>query len=427
MLWRPWQSSGWPLWYAALSDQPSSPLVVDQRGPINVRVLTALPVYDWVNEAAKQFNAEERELDGNPIQVEIVSMDGLSALGKFDRDEFGALPADVDLENLTPEQERALERFPTAWIPDSRYLPELANVAYKERLGRDVFLTDGEYRARPVAISLFAWGVYQSRAEVLKERFGDVDWQVIHDAAITRGGWPELGGLPEWGFFKLVVPNPRKNVGGLAAMVAAAGEYYDSAAIGTGEVTDPDFQQWLGELMGSTTDLSGGSAYTAEDFALFGYSAGDGGQLLESDLLNNMEGIQTRWGEPLDIFYPKYVTWFDFPFTTWIGPETTRSREERGAGVPALPAVAGGAGQSSCLRAAAGQLVRVGGPAGQPVHPLGGSGRRAHRVAHRGDAIPGPRRPAGAAALVRPERGPVRGYLWPTSVPLPAPGSLGRR
>ncbi|MCB0199181.1 MAG: substrate-binding domain-containing protein [Caldilineae bacterium] len=310
-----------------LSDQPSSPLVVEQRGPVNVRVLTALPVYDWINEAAKQFNAEGHELDGNPIQVEIISMDGLSALGKFDRDEFGALPPDVDLENLTPEQEQAMERFPTAWIPDSRYLPELANVAYKERLGRDVFLTDGEYRARPIAISLFAWGVYQSRAEVLQQMFGDVDWQVIHDAATARGGWPELGGLPEWGFFKLVVPNPRKNVGGLAAMVAAAGEYYDRAGIGTAEVTDPDFQQWLGELMGSTTDLSGGSAYTAEDFALFGYSAGDGGQLLESDLLNNMEGIQTRWGEPLEIFYPKYVTWFDFPFTTWIGPETSAAEK----------------------------------------------------------------------------------------------------
>ena len=310
-----------------LSDQPSSPLVVEQRGPVNVRVLTALPVYDWINEAAKQFNAEGHELDGNPIQVEIISMDGLSALGKFDRDEFGALPPDVDLENLTPEQEQAMERFPTAWIPDSRYLPELANVAYKERLGRDVFLTDGEYRARPIAISLFAWGVYQSRAEVLQQMFGDVDWQVIHDAATARGGWPELGGLPEWGFFKLVVPNPRKNVGGLAAMVAAAGEYYDKAGIGTAEVTDPDFQQWLGELMGSTTDLSGGSAYTAEDFALFGYSAGDGGQLLESDLLNNMEGIQTRWGEPLEIFYPKYVTWFDFPFTTWIGPETSAAEK----------------------------------------------------------------------------------------------------
>ena len=174
---------------------------------------------------------------------------------------------------------------------------------------------------------MFAWGVYQSRADALKQKFGDGDWKVINDAAITKGGWPELGGKPEWGFFKLVVPNPRKNVGGLAAMVAAAGEYFDKTNIGTGDVTDPGFQKWLGELVSSTTDLSGGSAYTAEDFALFGYSAGDGGQLLEADLLKNMEGIQTRWGEALQIFYPKYVTWFDFPFTIWMGPETTATEK----------------------------------------------------------------------------------------------------
>lgn len=304
-------------------NQAALPLVAEQKGPIQVRVLTALPVYDWVNDAAKQFNAEKHELDGNVIQIEVISMDGLAALGKFDRDEYGTLSADADLQALTDEQKLALQRFPTVWIPDSRYLPELANVAYKQRLGRDVFLTDGEYRARPIALSLFAWGLYQSRADALKSKVGEIDWNVIHDAATTKGGWPELGGKPEWGFFKLVVPNPRKNVGGLAAMVAAAGEYYDKTSIGTAEVTDPTFQQWLGELMSSTTDLSGGSAYTAEDFALFGYSAGDGGQLLEADLLKNMEGIQTRWGEALEIFYPKYVTWFDFPFTIWMGPETS--------------------------------------------------------------------------------------------------------
>lgn len=310
-----------------LGSQNSAPIASDQRGPITVRVVTALPVFDWVNEAAKQFNAEGHKLDGNPIQVEVIAMDGLAALGKFDRNEFGALPADADPQALSAEERKALERFPTVWIPDSRYLTELANVAYKERLGRDVFLTDGEYRARPIALSLFAWGVYQSRAQALLAKFGDINWRAIHDAAITKGGWPELGGDPAWGFFKLVVPNPRKNVGGLAAMVAAAGEYYDKTSITTADVTNPDFQRWLGELMASTTDLSGGSAYTAEDFALFGYSQGDGGQLLESDLLKNMEGIQTRWGEPLAVFYPKYVTWFDFPFTVWIGPETTAAQK----------------------------------------------------------------------------------------------------
>ena len=225
------------------------------------------------------------------------------------------------------ELEKLNTEFPTAWIPDSRYLVELANAGYKERLGRDVFLTDGEYRARPTAISLFAWGIYQSRAKVLDEHFGQVTWQTIHDAATAKGGWPELGGDPAWGFFKLVVPNPRKNVGGLAAMIAAAGEYYDRTNISVADVTDPTFQKWLGELMGSVTDVSGGSAYTAEDFALFGYSVGDGGQMLESDLLTNMDGIKTRWSDPLSIRYPKYVTWFDFPFSIWMGPETTAAEK----------------------------------------------------------------------------------------------------
>ncbi len=300
---------------------------VTPRGPVQVRVLTALPVEPWVREAARQFNEGDVTQDGQPVQVEVVAIDGLTALGKFDRDDFGTL-ADRAREELTPEELARLQTtFPTAWIPDSRYLVELANASYKERIGRDVFLTDGEYRARPVAISLFAWGLYQTREAILQQKFGDINWKTIHDAAIAKGGWPELGGEAPWGFFKLVVPNPRRNVGGLAAMVAAAGEYYDRTNITVEDVTNPEFQKWLGELMGALTDVSGASAYTAEDFALFGYSVGDGGQLLESDLLNNMEGIRTRWSDPLVMRYPKYVTWFDFPFSIWVGPETTAAEK----------------------------------------------------------------------------------------------------
>lgn len=295
-----------------------------QRPPtVTIRVLTALPVEPWVRSAAEEFNRQDRLVDGVPIQVEIVAIDGLTALGRWDRNEYGALPAGVRPDDLSENEREALANFPTAWIPDSRYLVELANASYKERLGRDVFLTDGEYRARPIAISLFTWGIYQSRADVLENHFGIIDWEAIHGAATARQGWPELGGDPAWGFFKLVVPNPSRNVGGLAAMVAIAGEYYGRTDISVSDVTNPEFQRWLGELMGAVTDFSSASAYTSEDFALFGYSVGDGGQLLESDLLQNMQGIVTRWEDPLRIYYPSYVSWFDFPFTVWVGPETT--------------------------------------------------------------------------------------------------------
>lgn len=305
-------------------DNPSeTDLVLVAPDTITVRVLTALPVEPWVRSAAVAYNASNPALNGVPIKVEIIPMDGLTALGRWDRNDFGALGPGASMDSLTEAEKATLKSFPTVWIPDSRYLVELANASYKERLGRDVFLTDGEYRARPIAISLFTWGIYESRAAVLERNSGGVSWNIIHDAAVAKGGWPELGGDPSWGFFKLVVPNPNKNAGGLAAMVAAAGEYYGRTDISVADFTDPQFQAWLRELMGSVTDFSSASAYTAEDFALFGYSVGDGGQLLESDLLQNMQGILTRWDDPLKIYYPKYVTWFEFPYTIWVGPETS--------------------------------------------------------------------------------------------------------
>ena len=277
--------------------------IIEAPKTIEVTVVSALPVEPFVQVAARQFNETKPKLEGIQIQVSIVPMDGLTAMGRWEREEMDPLP-DV-------------------WIPDSRYLVELVNATYKEKRGRDVFLTGGEYRTRPIAISLFSWGIYDSRAEVLRTKYGDINWRVIHDAATAKGGWPELGGEKDWGYFKLLVPNPKKNVGGLAAMVAAAGEYFEKTRIGVADVTNPDFQEWLGELMGAVTDFSSLGAYTVENLALFGYSTGDGGQLLESDLLTNMAGIQTRWEDPLIIVYPEYLTWFDFPFTVWMGDETS--------------------------------------------------------------------------------------------------------
>jgi hypothetical protein len=291
-------------------DKPAPPgrEEIDTNQAVEVSVVTALSIEPWIRDAASQFNQDRHILEdtGQPINVTIIPMDGLAAKSRLEREE--------------------MDPMPTAWIPDSRYLTELVNATFKERLGRDVFLTDGEYRGRPVAITLLAWGIYESRAQALEQTYGAINWQAIHDAAVNPDGWDALGGKEEWGFFKLAISNPRKNVSGLGAMVAAAGGYYDRTGISVEDVNSNDFQDWLAEIMSSMSDLSGGT-YTVQDLALFGYTTGDAGQLLESDLLLNMEGIQTRWADPLRIVYPQYVTWFDFPFTVWIGPETTASQK----------------------------------------------------------------------------------------------------
>ena len=137
----------------------------------------------------------------------------LDRAGRWDRNEYGALAAATRPEELTDDQAAALADFPTAWIPDSRYLVELANASYKERLGRDVFLTDGEYRARPIAISLFAWGLYATRADVLEQHFGEINWQTIHDAAIAQRRLARSGRRPGVGLLQAGRPQPEQECG----------------------------------------------------------------------------------------------------------------------------------------------------------------------------------------------------------------------
>jgi hypothetical protein len=90
----------------------------DADNPVEVTIVSALSVEPWVSEAARQFNAENHALEGHPIRVNIVAMDGLAAMGRYEREE--------------------MDPFPTAWVPDSRYLVELVNATYKTKLGRDV-------------------------------------------------------------------------------------------------------------------------------------------------------------------------------------------------------------------------------------------------------------------------------------------------
>ncbi|MCB0115157.1 MAG: hypothetical protein KDD84_13740, partial [Caldilineaceae bacterium] len=109
------------IWRSMTGTDVDTALTVDRPEEVTVRVITALPVEPWVRAAAEEFNAAQRTVDGSVVTVEIIAMDGLTALGRWDRNDFGALPADVRPEDLTEAEQAALDDFPTAWIPDSRY------------------------------------------------------------------------------------------------------------------------------------------------------------------------------------------------------------------------------------------------------------------------------------------------------------------
>ncbi len=270
-----------------------------------VRIIAALPAEPWVSAAATAYNAQGRSVDGAKVRVEVVPMDGITALSRWAKNDFDVIP--------------------TVWLAETRDWVNQANSLVVESRGQDIFLAGGEYRDQPVALSPEVWAIFKSRYDALKAHYArelggkDLSWQQLHDAAVV-GDWTALGGRAEWGRFKLVIPHPKRDPAGLAAMVGAAGAYYGKAGVTSEELSDPKFTQWLQELLDSVVDFS---PFGVENMLLFGYSNGDAGQIIESYLLVNMEGLQRRWKEPLVILYPDPITWFDFPYAIYMGKETS--------------------------------------------------------------------------------------------------------
>ena len=274
--------------------------------PLEVQVVTALAVEPWVSQAAETYNAAENFIDGRQVVIEIIPTQGLSALNKWSRGDF--------------------DRVPTAWLAESRVWVEQANANALDRTGQDIFLNGGRYRAQPVALSPLVWGIWQEPYDVLQGYFDteELSWDQLHEAA-TLDTWEALGGEADWGQFKLVVAHPVRDPAGLTAMVGAAGEFFDNPGLTADELEDPNFLDWLADLFDTVVDFS---PVGAENMLLYGRSNGDAGQLVEAFLLTEMSGVQSRWGETIQIIYPDPISWFDFPYAIYMGGETSAEEKQ---------------------------------------------------------------------------------------------------
>ena len=274
--------------------------------PLNISVVVAKPVDPWVRAAAEEYNGEGRLVDGGKVSVEVITMDGITAVNRWSQGNFNDIPA--------------------AWIAESRAWVDLANIGAVDRVNQDIFLTGGQYRAQPLVLSPVVWGIWEKTLGVLAQHNGtaQISWDELHEVAVAEGGWPDVGGPEDWGDFKLILGRPDRDPAGLTAMVGVAGVYFDKAKITTEDLQDPEFQAWLSEFLDTVIEFS---PVAAENMLLFGRSDGDAGQIVESFLLINMDDFETRHNEFVNIVYPDPVAWFDFPYATYMGKETLASEK----------------------------------------------------------------------------------------------------
>ncbi|MDO8670446.1 MAG: substrate-binding domain-containing protein [Dehalococcoidia bacterium] len=295
------------------ADRANNPVkLVTPSGPIKITIASAVAAEPWISAAAKAFSGKEYMVNDRKQQilVEVFPIDGVTALAKWANGEF-----------QTP---------PTAWVAESRDWVNQANAVAADRTKQDIFLAGGQYRDQSVSMSPEIWAIFKSRSDVLQKKFGrPIDWQVVYLAATSKG-WADLGGSSAWGRFKLVIPHPKRDPAGLAAIVSAAGAYYDKPAVSADELKDLKFLAWLKDMLNTVVDFQ---PYGAENMLLYGPSAGDAGQVLENYLLLNAESIEKRWQDGIQVYYPDPVAWYDFPFTIYMGKEKETSAAEKDAAV----------------------------------------------------------------------------------------------
>ena len=129
------------LWTSRSGTPADNGLTVERPEAVKIRILTALPVEPWVRSAAQEFNAGDHTVDGVPIEVEVVAADGLTALGRYDRDEFGALPPDVRPEDLTDADRARLATlsFSSCWWTQRSRVTRSANPGVSPIPGGRIF------------------------------------------------------------------------------------------------------------------------------------------------------------------------------------------------------------------------------------------------------------------------------------------------
>lgn len=260
--------------------------------PLEVRVIAAPAAYDWVRQSTERFNAEGRRLNRRPVTVTVVEQDGIGVYSQ------------AGSAGLNPA--------PAAWIAEGAFMLDMANLASRQASGRDAFTSGGV-----VAQSPLMWGGFADRINTLDARFSGLNWRALHDASAAAEGWSSLGGRPEWGFFKLALPDPRKSSEGLAALLLAAAEYHGRSDVSAADITDGQFQAWAQSLIDAVPNFANLGADPAGALAVRGPSAGDAGLLLEADWLLAAEGLSNR--QPIVLRYASPTLTFDLTFAVFAG------------------------------------------------------------------------------------------------------------
>jgi hypothetical protein len=118
---------------------------------------------------------------------------------------------------------------------------------------------------------------------------------------------------------------PCKNTAGLAVLLSAAAEYYQSATPTLAQISDPTFQGWLQPVADDVPNFAPLGMQPAAALAINGASVADFALLPESEWLTYYNRIAAH--QPIQFAYPAYKVVFDMPLAVWSGPDASPDQQ----------------------------------------------------------------------------------------------------
>ena len=280
---------------------------VNPRPPLNISVLYSAELRAWLQPATDAFNAQNKKVGDQVVQVTIETLDDGAALREI----------------------ISGRRTPTAWIPASTIWVNLLNQQWRANHATDLLLRSGEYGTTPMALTPMVFVMFAERAAVFTNGRA-VDWNEIQQAVTNPEGWKALGGEEDWGRVKYSQTDPSTSNAGLLAATLATYTYFNkTGGLTTGDLDNPEYQRWIeGMASGLVDDTPPTAQQQMDDVLRYGPSRYDIVSIYESLVVQQIKNAPGRFGTDLKVFYPRLNIWSDYPFSILVGEDSTAEEKD---------------------------------------------------------------------------------------------------
>lgn len=271
------------------------------RDPLVVTIAYGTEKRDWLEEAARRFDAQNRRVNGRPIRIE------LQGIGSRE------LVSGIVAGTLQP----------TVVSPASSLWIELLRAEWEARNGTQI-VRDGADGPQPLVLTPLVLVAWQQRAAALWPNGPERLWQELHDAIADPRGW-DARGHPEWGLVKFGHTSPLSSNSGTQTLILLAYAYHNkTSGLSSQDVLDPEFQRWMEAIELGVLEFGDSTGTFMDNMVRYGPSKYDFVAVYENLALENIEAARGRWGD-IQVMYPPATMLSDHPYAIldapWVAPE----------------------------------------------------------------------------------------------------------